>query len=108
MPRENAHETPYEILKSLRALREEMRQSLMEVPEYRTLAALDRSIEEISAIMRAPPEAENVPSVRGPEPDPVVEAPRGNAVAAAFADSLAARLERRPSRVFSAPQAMRG
>lgn len=107
MPRDATRETPYEILKSLRALREEMRQSLMDVPEYRTLAALDRSIEEISAIMRPPVEADPVMAQRAPEPEASSDAARGSPVAAAFADSLASRLERRPTRIFTAPQALR-
>lgn len=108
MPRETARETPFELLKTLRALREDMRLSLMEVPEYRALAALDRSIEEISAIMQTPQDPEPVLAPRSPEPEPAIEAPRGNSVAAAFADSLASRLERRPARIFSTPQALRG
>ncbi len=93
---------PREILKSMRALREDLRQRLLKSPEYRALLALDRSIEEIGLIMGAlappVPEAtiENVPA-----PEPAVEAPplaaaaRSNGIASVFAETLAAKMDQR-------------
>jgi hypothetical protein len=43
---------PHEILESMRALREDMRQRMLQVPEYRALVALDRSIDELCAILQ--------------------------------------------------------
>jgi hypothetical protein len=93
---------PHEILKAMRALREDLRQRLLQSPEYRALLALDRSIEEIGMIMDAMaqpiPEAaiENVPAR-----EPAVEAPqqpavaRSNGIASVFAETLAAKMDQR-------------
>ena len=93
---------PHEILKAMRALREDLRQRLLQSPEYRALLALDRSIEEIGMIMGALaqpiPEAaiENVPA-----PEPAVEAQRqasaarSNGIASVFAETLAAKMDQR-------------
>src|SRR5208283_4255744 len=43
---------PHDILNSMRALREDMRQRLLQVPEYRALVALDHSIDEICLILQ--------------------------------------------------------
>ncbi|HUO53743.1 MAG TPA: hypothetical protein VMU18_03305 [Rhodoblastus sp.] len=89
-----------EILKSMRALREEMRQRLIQAPEYRALIALDRSIEEISLIMQDVHGSTSIPAQPEPtpSPDPVSEAAqpaRANAIATAFAETLAAKMDRR-------------
>jgi hypothetical protein len=98
---------PHDILNSMRALREDMRQRLMQVPEYRALMALDRSIDEICDILRDTlsqasdaPAAETetmVAQARSSVPMPA-QAPapqRQGAIATAFAESLAARLDQR-------------
>ncbi len=116
---------PHDILDSMRALREDMRQRLMQVPEYRALMALDRSIDEICDILQdsiaqmahpavAPPpivgqpdvaqqnaqqypEAEAVVAVErvvAPAPAPLHPARQG-AIASAFAETLAAKLDQR-------------
>lgn len=93
---------PHDILNSMRALREEMAQRLMQVPEYRALVALDRSIDEISAIMcdslvaGAPV---SIPAeARAPQEAPPLapqEAARKSALATAFAETLAAKIDQR-------------
>lgn len=101
----------HDILNSMRALREDMRQRLMQAPEYRALEALDRSIEEICDILRntlavdAPqafvssvPEAETVAPQARVALSMAAQAPqpqRQGAIATAFAKSLAARLDQR-------------
>jgi len=93
---------PHEILNTMRTLREDMRQRLLQLPEYRALVALDRSIEEISEIMgqaMGPAEA----STPAPEPAPGAETPpppaaRPNSIASAFAETLAARIDQRQAR----------
>jgi hypothetical protein len=95
---------PHEILNSMRALREDMRQRLSQVPEYRAIIALDRAIEEIHQIMREPmaraevpppaPEAISAPVAEAPHPAPTVG--RQSAIASAFAETLAAKLDHRP------------
>ncbi len=101
---------PHEILKAMRALREDLRQRLLQSPEYRALLALDRSIEEIGMIMGtlAPPMPEaTIEKVRAPEP--VVEAPqpavaaRSNGIASVFAETLAAKMEQRHGARAGAP-----
>jgi hypothetical protein len=97
---------PNEILKAMRGLREDMRQRLMQSPEYRALLALDRSIEEITLIMetvaQAAPEAAREaspePATEAPQPAPAPQpamASRPNAIASAFADTLAAKMDQR-------------
>ncbi|MGO9388729.1 hypothetical protein [Rhodoblastus sp.] len=93
---------PHDILNSMRALREDMRQRLLQVPEYRALVALDHSIDEICLILQdsfpaaaresavAPPPA-HVPQVIAPEAAPA----RQNAIATAFAETLAAKIDQR-------------
>ncbi len=93
---------PHEILKAMRALREDLRQRLLQSPEYRALLALDRSIEEIGLIMGAlaptTPEA-TIETVAAREP--AVEAPqqaaaaRSNGIASVFAETLAAKMDQR-------------
>ncbi|MCI4678844.1 hypothetical protein K9U39_00985 [Rhodoblastus acidophilus] len=92
----------HEILKAMGALREDMRQRLMQAPEYRALLALDRSIEEIGLIMRdIPPALPEVAAEVAPAPEQVIEAPqaaqvaRPNAIASAFAETLAAKMDQR-------------
>ncbi len=96
---------PHDVLEFMRALREEMRQRLMQVPEYRALMALDRSIDELCAILQdgvsAPIAAAPKPA---PAPAPMAEAPapRSAGIAAAFAETLAAKLDQRnPARAAS-------
>jgi hypothetical protein len=104
-----------EFLNSMRALREDLRQRLLRAPEYRALVALDRTIEEIYAILNDPfpasvspaiatsaamPEAANEPSAQpAPAPLPVESelsaSARHSAIAAAFAETLAAKLDHR-------------
>ncbi len=93
---------PHDILNSMRALREDMRQRLLQVPEYRALVALDHSIDEICLILQdsfavaapepvvAPPQAPMAQAV-------VAEAApaRQSAIATAFAETLAARIDQR-------------
>lgn len=106
---------PHDILNSMRALREDMRQRLMEVPEYRALMALDRSIDEIcdilqgaiagvppmaAARLRSAPEAaiaeEQVAApMPAPMPEPTAHPARQGAIASAFAETLAAKLDQR-------------
>ncbi len=99
---------PHDIVNAMRNLREEMRQRLLQVPEYRALVALDRSIEEIDAILRETMEAP-APALT-PEPAPVAAHPsalavetmsqpaapaRHHAIASAFAETLAAKMDQR-------------
>jgi hypothetical protein len=102
---------PHEILESMRALREEMRQRLLQVPEYRALVSLDRSINELcdilqNAMPQQPMRAEYAQPVAAPAPMPapvaapvhqVVEAaqPRAGGIASAFAETLAAKMDQR-------------
>jgi hypothetical protein len=100
---------PHEMLNSMRSLREDMRQRLMQVPEYRALMALDRSIEEICDILRdtlslggpqgaIAPVADGEPMVaqtRSSAAMPAHAPQRQGAIATAFAESLAARLDQR-------------
>jgi hypothetical protein len=106
---------PQEILESMRALREEMRQRLLQVPEYRALVALDRSIDELCDILQQtmaqqPVRAEYQQPVPAPAPMPThapapvaapmpqaAEAPqpRSGGIATAFAETLAAKIDQR-------------
>jgi hypothetical protein len=106
-----------EIINALRNLREEMRQRLMLVPEYRALVALDRSIDEICAIMQEAftpqPAAQSAPAepVIAVEltPAPVESLPqpptpaRQSAIANAFAETLAAKMDQRSGLRPAAP-----
>jgi hypothetical protein len=97
---------PHEILKTMRALREDMRHRLLQLPEYRALVALDRSIEEICGIMREalePAEASAPPTEPAPAPAPEAApaspvAVRQSAIASAFAETLAAKIDHRQAR----------
>jgi hypothetical protein len=99
---------PQDIVNAMRNLREEMRQRLLQVPEYRALVALDKSIDEICSIMRetspasltaSPPARAIAPdhaSVSVVEPDAQPAAPaRHHGIANAFAETLAARMDQR-------------
>ncbi len=106
---------PHDILNSMRALREDMRQHLLQVPEYRALMALDRSIDELcdilqDAIADAPPmaAARQRPAPEAPVaeeqfaapppaamPEPTPRPARQGAIASAFAETLAAKLDQR-------------
>lgn len=99
---------PHEILESMRALREEMRQRLLQVPEYRALVSLDRSINELCDILQdaMPPQpmrAEYAQPVAAPPPAPVAQTaqvaevaqPRASGIASAFAETLAAKMDQR-------------
>jgi hypothetical protein len=85
----------------MRALREDMRQRLLQVPEYRALAALDHSIHEICAILQeslsvAAPEPVAPPQAAIPQPAiPEAAPPRPSAIATAFAETLAAKIDQR-------------
>jgi len=139
---------PHEILESMRALREEMRQRLLQVPEYRALVSLDRSIDELCDILqgkiaqdrmtqdhrmvqdhrmtqdRMAPERVEYQPVPPPAPMPMpvlttapvsaaapqpadVAPPRSGAIASAFAETLAAKIDQRnlarASAVYSPP-----
>ena len=97
---------PHDILNSMRALREDMRQRLLQVPEYRALVALDHSIDEICVILQ---ESRSVapPPTAAPEPVAAPQAviprtavseaapPRPSAIATAFAETLAAKIDQR-------------
>ncbi|MCW2284600.1 hypothetical protein M2323_002487 [Rhodoblastus acidophilus] len=98
---------PHEILESMRALREEMRQRLLQVPEYRALVSLDRSINELCDILQntmpqpqpraeyAQPAAAPAP-VAAPAPQAMdVAQPRASGIASAFAETLAAKMDQR-------------
>jgi hypothetical protein len=102
---------PHDILNSMRALREDMRQRLLQVPEYRALVALDHSIDEICVILQEslavapPPPAAPEPVVPPqaailqtaiPQPAiPEAAPPRPSAIATAFAETLAAKIDQR-------------
>jgi len=114
---------PHEILESMRALREDMRQRLLQVPEYRALVALDRSIDELCAILQEKmmqerveyhqPQVAQAPApmsapmpapmpthapapVAAPAPQPMEAAqPRSGGIATAFAETLAAKIDQR-------------
>jgi hypothetical protein len=109
---------PQEILESMRALREDMRQRLLLVPEYRALVALDRSIDEICEILQEPmaqqamraeyahsvapsaPQMASQAPVHAPAavamPQPAEAAPQRSAgIATAFAETLAAKIDQR-------------
>jgi hypothetical protein len=102
---------PQDIVNAMRNLREEMRQRLLQVPEYRALVTLDRSIDEICSIMQealAPASLAHPPAARTAAPEhppiavvePAVQptAPaRHHAIANAFAETLAAKIEQRPA-----------
>jgi hypothetical protein len=107
----------HDIVNTMQSLREEMRQRLLQAPEYRALEALDRSIEEICAIMRetAPlsesPRAAPAPLSVRDQPSVGVVVPvarpapaaRHGAIASAFAETLAAKIDQRPGSRPSAP-----
>ena len=82
---------PHDILNSMRALREDMRQRLLQVPEYRALVALDHSIDEICVILQ---ESLSVAPPPPAAPEPVAP-PRSSAIATAFAETLAAKIDQR-------------
>jgi len=114
---------PHEILESMRALREEMRQRLLQVPEYRALVSLDRSINELCDILQTaapqqPMRADYAPQpvaapapaplsapMSAPMPMPAPVAPvhqaaeaapqRSGGIASAFAETLAAKMDQR-------------
>jgi hypothetical protein len=97
---------PHDILNAMRALREDMRQRLLQVPEYRALMALDHSIEEICVILQepftvaepdtAPPPQAAVPQTAAPQTFVPEAAPqRPSAIASAFAETLAAKIDQR-------------
>ena len=120
---------PDDILNSMRGLREDMRQRLLQSAEYRALEALDAAIDEIGAILQvAPPvpapmasempmqEAESsrdfaqARDVANPSAPAIVApqtpAARHHAIEAAFAETLAAKLDpRNGSRGATAYQA---
>jgi hypothetical protein len=121
---------PDDILNSMRGLREDMRQRLLQSAEYRALEALDAAIDKISLILQVAPAvpapaplASEMPlQEAGPSRDaapardvalpstPAIVAPqapaaRHPAIEAAFAGTLAAKLE--SSRGTTAYQAMR-
>ena len=121
---------PHDILNSMRSLREDMRQRLLQVPEYRALVALDRSIDEICAILQDPvnapqpqPETQQPQAARAPTKltpnlipmaaiaasEPPHPAPaRHQAIATAFAETLAAKLDQRNGGRAAAPFAPAG
>jgi hypothetical protein len=102
---------PHDILNSMRALREDMRQRLLQVPEYRALVALDHSIDEICVILQEtftvaapeptpPAQAANpplaVPQIGVPQTFIPEAAPqRSSSIATAFAETLAAKIDQR-------------
>ncbi len=115
---------PNDILNSMRGLREDMRQRLLQSSEFRALEALDAAIDEIAAILQgASPvsalspvaseiqiatlqneeqrrDAAPARDVAPPSAPAVVAAPqtpaaRHQAIAAAFAETLAAKLDPR-------------
>jgi len=104
---------PQDIIASLRVMREEMRQRLMQAPEYRALEALDRSIGEISAILRelqnapaTPEQPEVAPDAPPPDAMRTTAGSGRNAIANAFAETLAARMDQRsPARPAAFPLA---
>jgi hypothetical protein len=109
---------PDDILNAMRGLREDMRQRLLQSSEYRALEALDAAIDEIGAILQtAPPVCASAPvaseiqvaplqeaaqSAAAPPPSapavlmaPQTPAARHQAIADAFAETLAAKLDPR-------------
>jgi hypothetical protein len=115
---------PDDILNAMRGLREDMRQRLLQSPEYRALEALDAAIDEIGVILqKAPPVSASAPvaseiqiaplmqetrlqeagqSAAAPPPSapavlrtPQTPAARHQAIADAFAETLAAKLDPR-------------
>jgi len=109
---------PDDILNAMRGLREDMRQRLLQSPEYRALEALDAAIDEIGVILqKAPPVSASAPvaseiqiaplqeaarSASAPPPSapaanlgPQTPAARHQAIADAFAETLAAKLDPR-------------
>ncbi len=106
---------PTDILDAMRALREDMRQRLLQSLEYRALETLDRSIDEISGILQetfavvaprpaaterpaVPPQAPHpqVAHSQALHPEPAPPAPaRQNTIASAFAETLAAKIDQR-------------
>ena len=108
---------PDDILNAMRGLREDMRQRLLQSPEYRALEALDAAIDEIGAILQAAPVSASAPvaseiqiapvqeaarSASAPPPSapaanlgPQTPAARHQAIADAFAETLAAKLDPR-------------
>ena len=97
---------PHDILNTMRALREDMRQRLMQVPEYRALVALDRSIDEIGGILQAgmiaatvaPPQQAPMELRQQPVPMELPPQPaRQGGIASAFAETLAAKVDQRNS-----------
>jgi len=62
-------------LQALRAFRGRLNDQLMKVPEYRAIAVIDRTIQEISEIYGAlPPETERGPTDENAAPIPRAEA----------------------------------
>jgi hypothetical protein len=126
---------PDDILNAMRGLREDMRQRLLQSSEYRALEALDAAIDEIGAILLgapavaasapvvseiqiAPPHdagpnreagpARDVAPLSAPVAAPQTPAARHHAIAAAFAETLAAKLDpRNGARAATAYQAAR-
>jgi hypothetical protein len=109
---------PDDILNSMRGLREDMRQRLLQSAEYRALEALDAAIDKISLILQVAPVvpapaplASEMPMQDAgpiaaparevaPPSTPAIVAPqtpaaRHPAIEAAFAGTLAAKLESR-------------
>jgi hypothetical protein len=115
---------PDEILNAMRALREDTRRLLLQSPEYRALVAIEAAIDEIAAILQerraheAPAPAPELPVQprpvaseiqlapeavqprEAPAPTAATEAPpspaaRHSAIATAFAETLAAKLDPR-------------
>ena len=100
----------------MRALREEMRQRLLQVPEYRALVSLDRSINELCDILQdampQQPAAVRIRCNRSPRRrrrrcspprlrrlmPPIaaeVAQARAGGIASAFAETLAAKMDQR-------------
>lgn len=111
---------PQDIINAMRAMREDMRQRLMQAPEYRALEALDHSIEEISAIMREAQPAVTQPPVgkeasaiavdmASPEAAARPQVGTGRtAIANAFAETLAGRIDQRRAAAFPLAHAAGG
>lgn len=98
------------VLDAMRDLREELRQRLLQVSEYRALMALDRSIKEMCDILESrPAPIEVAPEAETPQRPVVVETPpapapaRSNTIAAAFAETLASKIDQRSGRPVIAP-----
>jgi len=94
------------VLDAMRDLREELRQRLLQVSEYRALMAIDRSIKEMCDILEArPAPLEAAPEVETPQRPAAVEvvqppaAPtRANTIAAAFAETLSNKIDQKNGR----------